>query len=149
MDELRSRLVEVALEWERRFGVAPSITSALSELDAANLVGMSSDDYMRDGGHKTAVTKGVDFTHQGCKYQVKANRPSGKPGSKVTLVAKARNLLWDRLIWILYDESYDIVEAWMWEVEDYRRVIGPVKHVRPPHMREGTRLFPTPESAAG
>lgn len=30
--------METALEWEQRFGNAPAITSALSELDAAMLV---------------------------------------------------------------------------------------------------------------
>ena len=39
--DLRKQLVDVALEWEKHFGVAPSITSAISELGAARLVGMS------------------------------------------------------------------------------------------------------------
>ena len=42
---LRDKLVEVALEWQSKFGVAPSITSAVSEYDAAMLVGMSESDY--------------------------------------------------------------------------------------------------------
>jgi hypothetical protein len=41
--DLRKQLVDVALEWEKQFGVAPSITSAISELGAARLVGMSED----------------------------------------------------------------------------------------------------------
>ena len=57
-------------------------------------------DYMRD---KTAVAKGTDFVYRNIRYQVKANRPSGKKGSKVTMVPKASNYEWDRLIWILYD----------------------------------------------
>jgi len=38
-EKLRDSLVAVTLEWERVFGVAPSITSAVSEYDAACLVG--------------------------------------------------------------------------------------------------------------
>jgi hypothetical protein len=34
-ESLRDRLVAAALEWQDRFAVAPSITSALSEYDAA------------------------------------------------------------------------------------------------------------------
>jgi len=71
------RLVEVALRWQKRFGVAPAVTSALSELDAALLVGMSEDEYCSDCASRTAVTRGYDFTHRAHRYQVKANRPSG------------------------------------------------------------------------
>ena len=35
---LRDKLVEVALEWQSKFGVSPSITSTVSEYDAAMLV---------------------------------------------------------------------------------------------------------------
>ena len=59
--KLRDILVDVALQWQASFGIAPSITSSISEYDAAMLVGMSEkeySDYMRD---KTAVAKGTDF----------------------------------------------------------------------------------------
>jgi len=82
---LRTRLVEVALAWERRFGVAPAITSAVSEYDAAMLVGHSDDTFSADCVGRTAVSRGADFTHRGVRYQVKANRPSGKPGSFVRM----------------------------------------------------------------
>jgi hypothetical protein len=88
---LRSRLVAIALEWERSFGVAPQITSAISEYDAARLVGHSDESLSKDCIGCTAVSRGADFTCQGVRYQVKANRPSGKPGSPVTKVAKASN----------------------------------------------------------
>jgi hypothetical protein len=45
MHELRARLVTIALEWERAFGNAPSITSALSEYDAAMLLGLTQLEY--------------------------------------------------------------------------------------------------------
>ena len=60
---------------------------------------------MRD---RTAVSRGADFVHQGKRYQVKANRPSGKPGSKVTLVAKASNYEWDFLVWMHYTTAYEL-----------------------------------------
>ena len=37
---LRNKLVNIALDWQENFGVAPSITSAISEYDAAMLIGM-------------------------------------------------------------------------------------------------------------
>lgn len=76
--KLRDKLVDIALQWQASFGIAPSITSSISEYDAAMLVGMSEkeySDYMRD---KTAVAKGTDFVYRNIRYQVKANRPSGK-----------------------------------------------------------------------
>src|ERR1035441_5418500 len=75
--QLRGRLVEIALRWQKRSGVAPAVTSALSELDAALLVGMSEDEYCSDCASRTAVTRGYDFTHRQHRYQVKTNRPSG------------------------------------------------------------------------
>jgi hypothetical protein len=46
--ELRSRLVDIALQWQDRFGVAPQITSAISEIDAALIVGMTEEEYRSD-----------------------------------------------------------------------------------------------------
>jgi hypothetical protein len=143
---LRQRLVNIALEWERACGVAPSITSAISEFDAARLVGMNAGEYGCFMQNRTAVERGVDFEFNSFAYQVKANRPSGKPGSAVTLVAKAHPnkktglLEWDRLIWILYDQSYHIHEAWLWEREAYSKTISPLERVRPVHMRNGRRI---------
>ena len=74
---LRDRLVAVTLEWESVFGVAPSITSAVSEYDAACLVGHTDESYGKVCAGRTAVTRGCDFTFNGLRYQVKANRPSG------------------------------------------------------------------------
>lgn len=62
--KLRDKLVDIALQWQASFGVAPSITSSISEYDAAMLVGMSEkeySDYMKD---KTAVAKGTDFVYR-------------------------------------------------------------------------------------
>jgi hypothetical protein len=144
-DDIRVRLISVALEWQSRFGVAPAITSAVSEYDAAMLVGMKESEYSADCIKRTAVTRGCDFTFQGLRYQVKANRPSGRTGSLVTLVGKANNYEWDHLIWILYDLRFTIREAWEWTVEAYRSVLGPVTRLSPAHMRAGQKLrCPTP-----
>lgn len=145
---LRDTLVSVARQWQERYGVAPAITSAISELDAALLVGMTDDEYAADCAARTAVTKGHDFTHNGIRYQVKASRPSGRKGSPVTLVAKAKNLEWDRLIWLLYNTDYTLAEAWMWEVEDYEREIMPLTYSRPKHMRAGHELLATRSGTA-
>jgi hypothetical protein len=139
---LRERLISVALEWELAFGVAPSITSAVAEYDAACLMGHDDVSFGRDCLGRTSVTKGSDFTLEGRRYQVKANRPSGKPGSFVTLVSKARNYDWDRLIWILYDRNYRLQEAWMWEVEAYRLAFDARSRLSPTDMRGGSRLRP-------
>ncbi|MDP9179548.1 MAG: hypothetical protein M3O61_17895 [Gemmatimonadota bacterium] len=142
-DQLRSRLVATALDWERRFGVAPRITDAISEYDAAELVGHTGDSYAADCIGRTAVTRGSDFSCKGVRYQVKANRPSGKPGSPVTKVGKASNYDWDRLIWLLYDRFYVLQEAWEWDVSSYKAAFHLQPHVRPPDMRRGRRIYPS------
>lgn len=138
---LRKRLVEVALEWQEKFGVSPSITSSLSEYDAAMLVGMTESEYSEYMKPKTAVSKGTDFMFNGIRYQVKANRPSGKPGSYVTMVPKATNYEWDKLIWILYDKNYIMQEAWEWNVKDYIIAFENVKRLSPAHYRKGKCLY--------
>ncbi len=139
--ELRQKLVALALEWERRYGVSPAITSVVSEFDAACLVGHSADSFGLDCEGRTAVTRGSDFRYAGLRYQVKANRPSGKPGSPVTLVAKAKNYEWDRLIWLLYDREFQILEAWEWAVEDYRAAFDAPRRLSPTDMRRDRNLM--------
>lgn len=142
MSELRKTLVETALNWERAFGNAPAITSALSEYDAAMLVGLTEDEYSQSMQGATAVQKGFDFSHQGKRYQVKGNRPSGKPGSKVSLIPKATNYDWDYLVWVLYDQKYVVMEAWLWNVDTYKAAFHEVTRLSPAHMRKGTCLHP-------
>ena len=138
---LRDKLVEVALEWQAKFGVAPQITTAISEYDVAMLVGMSESDYSDYMKDKTAVSKGADFIFNKIKYQVKANRPSGKPGSFVTMVPKATNYEWDKLIWVLYDKNYIMQEAWEWDVEDYKLTFNDKKRLSPDDYRNGKCLY--------
>lgn len=140
MHTLRRQLIDTALAWERFFGNAPSITSTLSEYDAAMLVGLTPEEYSVCMQGMTAVQKGYDFKHNGKRYQVKGNRPSGKPGSFVTWVPKATNYDWDLLVWILYDSRYEIQEAWQWEVSEYISQFDAIKRLSPAHHRKGKRL---------
>src|SRR6478736_3733253 len=136
-ESLRARLVAIALEWQNSFGVAPQITNAVSEYDAARLIGHTDASYGQDCVGRTAVSKGADFSHHGIRYQVKGSRPSGAPGSDVTKLAKASNYYWDRFLWLLYDKNYVLQEAWLWEVDAYRTAFHDQKYIRPPDMRRG------------
>lgn len=141
-NELRQNLVDLALAWERQYGVAPSIVSAISEYDAARLVGMSDleySSYMQEQ-NRTAVSSGHDFCYKNIRYQIKAHRPSGKPGSKITNAGKASNYKWDTLIWIRYNKEYKIEEAWSWDRDKYIEVLGSVKRISPADMRKGRKL---------
>lgn len=138
---LRNKLVDIALQWQDSFGVAPSITSAISEYDAALLVGMTESEYSEYMKDKTAVNKGSDFVFNNQRYQVKANRPSGKPGSEVTKVVKAANYLWDKLIWILYDKQYIMQEAWEWDVDKYKLEFDHKSRISPNDYRKGKCLY--------
>ena len=73
----------------------------LSELDAAMLVGWSAEEYSRAMAEMMAVQRGYDSKFNGARYQVKGNRPSGNPGSTLTLVPKTTNYDWDFLVWVL------------------------------------------------
>ena len=139
-DSLRQHLVETVLAWEKAFGNAPSITSALSEFDAAQLVGCSLEEYSVTMQGMTSVQRGYDFIFKGARYQVKGNRPSGKPGSTVTWVPKVTNYEWDYLVWVLYNPQYEIQEAWLWEVPSYKSAFDSVKRLSPEHYRQGKRL---------
>ena len=138
---LRERLVKIALEWQESFGVAPSITSTISEYDVAMLVGMNESEYSEYMKDKTAVNKGVDFIYKKTRYQVKANRPSGKKGSQVTIVPKVSNYEWDKLIWILYNKEYVIQEAWEWSMQDYKIAFDYKKRLSPDDYRKGKCLY--------
>lgn len=139
-DTVRERLVAVALEWQSLYGIAPSITSTVSEFDAAELIGMPVSEYSKFMSKQGAVAKGLDFIWEGIRYQVKANRPGGRPGSRVTLVPKAKNYDWDKLIWILYNTRYEIQEAWMWDRDAYQTAFDALPRLRPHHYQQGTRL---------
>jgi len=139
-DELRAALVAIALEWEQRYAVAPAVTSAISEYDAARLVGHTPESLALNCVGRTAVTRGTDFCHGTMRYQVKACRPSGKPGSRITRVPKASSFEWDRLIWILYDREFRLLEAWEWHVDAYKSAFENIERLNPLMMTHGRAL---------
>ncbi len=142
MSILREELVTIALKWQKNFGVAPSITSSISEYDSAvKIVKMPEIEYSKIMENKTAVTKGSDFEYQGKKYQVKANRPSGRKGSKVTRVPKAKNYDWDILIWILYNVNYEIQEGYQFEVSEYKELFHDKERLSPSDYRLGNSVY--------
>ena len=141
MNDLRSRLVAVALEWESSFVNAPAVTTAVSEYDAARLVGLTESEYAESMRGSTTVQRGFDFKHSGVRYQVKGTRASGKPGSKITKVPGVTNYDWDKLIWVSYDPNFEIQEAWLWEVEPYRAMFHTATRISPEQMRRGQALL--------
>ncbi len=141
--KLRAQLVQIAPQWEECCGVAPQITNAIAELDAARLVGMAEEKYCADGRKRTGVTRHFDFIHEGRRYEVTGNRPSGKKGSKVSKVGDKLKKDCDFIVWILYDPCYVMEEAWEFATENYKRMFENVAHLRPPHMRLGHRLHPS------
>jgi hypothetical protein len=140
MEDIRDQLVKIALEWEKKYSVMPQITSAISEYDAARLLGCDDQTYSKIMEGQTAVTKGHDFILNGIKYQIKGNRPSGKSGSKITRGPKASNYEWDILIWILYDTKFNIQEAWKFNVDQYKKLFDQKEGLSPDDMRKGERL---------
>lgn len=137
---LRNHLVDVALKCQQRYGVAPAVTSAVSEYDAAMILGMTEEKYSSYMQDKTAVAKGHDFVFKGIRYQIKAHRPSGKPGSRITNAGKARNYEWDVLVWIRYDVNYTIKEAWAWDREAYIKAFDSKARISPEDMRRGKKI---------
>jgi len=141
MKNLRDSLVEIALNWESKFIVMPQVTSAISEYDAARLLGCDEQTYSEIMKGQTAVTKGHDFIYKGIKYQIKGNRSSGKPGSKITKGPKANNYKWDYLIWICYDKKFNITEAWGFKVDLYKKLFEHKKRLSVDDMRMGTDML--------
>lgn len=122
---LRLQLINVALEWERQYSVLPRVGDALSEFDAAMLVGHTPETFSQAMIGTTAVQKGFDFCFENSRYQVKHNRPSGKKGSKVTNAGKVTsNFEWDILIYVLYNERFEIQGAWKWGLKTYQAAFG-------------------------
>lgn len=104
------------------------------------LVGMNEEQYCSNGQLRTAVSKDFDFVCNGIRYQVTANRPSGKKGSPVSWVSQntERKKPFNRLIWILYDRLYNTQEAWEFTADVYRKRFHNLSRLSP----DGRRLFP-------
>lgn len=138
--QLRDLLVQISLEWERRFGVIPHVLGAISEYDAAKLVGGNLRiGEGRDKGF-TPITKGVDFRKDGIAYQVKARRPG--PNKRVRRAPKAKNYAWNKFVWILYNHDYRMIEASEFDVNSYRKLFDLKPRLTPNDMRKGKKIYP-------
>jgi len=139
---LRKSLVNIALKWEKQFGVAPSITGIVGEYDAARWVGLSEKEYSACMQGVAAVQKGYDFKYKNERYQVKACRPSGKRNSKITKVPNVSNYEWDYLIWVRYNEKYEVQEMWRFGRDKFEILFDEKQRLSPKDMRMGKQLFP-------
>lgn len=138
---LRKALIGIALKWEHDYSVLPRTGDALSEFDAAMLVGHTPESFGEVMVGMTAVQKGFDFRIGNIRYQIKHNRPSGKKGSKITNAGKAKGLdQWDKWIWIRYDRIFVIEEAWLWTSEDFWSAFELDEGLTPEKMRQGKSL---------
>ncbi|SPF35732.1 ribonuclease HI, degrades RNA of DNA-RNA hybrids (modular protein) [Syntrophobacter sp. SbD1] len=142
---LRNELVNVVLRWEDRYGCFPGqagVTAAVSEYDAAMLLGCSESEYADCLRERTAVSSGYDFlAADGQRIQVKANRPSGNPGSAVwNAGSKVKSIAWDILIYVLYDQGYKMLEAWKFTPELYERLFAGKSKLSIDDMRKGIPL---------
>ena len=77
---LRDRLVKTALAWQDQYGVAPAITTAISEYDAAvTLLGMLQDEYRQSQVQATAVQPGHGFVRDSSAIR---SKPTGLAGGR-------------------------------------------------------------------
>jgi hypothetical protein len=141
---IRDQLVQITLKWEEVFGFFPGqagITAAISEFDAAIKLGYSVLEYANSVKGRSPVGRGHDFVFNGKKVQVKANRPSGKPGSAVWNAGpKVDSAGWDILIYILYDKDYVVQECYQFDRDLYDRLFIDKKSLRLEDMRKGVKL---------
>jgi len=150
---LRNELVNVVLRWEGQYGCFPGqagVTAAVSEHDAAILLGCSESEYAQCLKERTAVSRGYDFEYpKGRRIQVKANRPSGKQGSKAWNAGpKVDSTGWDLLVYILYDQNYERLEAWKYTPELYERLFADKSKLTLDDMRKGELFLPKPMERA-
>ena len=144
---IRDELVQIALKWEEKFGFFPGqagITAAVSEYDAAMMLGHTEAEYIISLNGRSSVGRGHDFVWKDKRIQVKANRPSGLPGSAVWNAGpKVKTDGWDIFIYILYDKGYVVQEAYQFDRDAYERMFSNKKALRLEDMRKGHRLSNT------
>jgi hypothetical protein len=143
---IRDQLVQIVLKWEEMFGFFPGqagITAAISEYDAAiKILKHNEAEYKASIERRTAVGRRFDFEFNNEKFQVKANRPSRHLGATVWNAGrKVKTDGWDILIYILYDEDYEIQEAYQFDSETYERKFSDRTSLRLEDMREGKNLL--------
>ena len=141
---IRDQLVQTTLEWEKTFGFFPGqagITAAVSEYDAAIRLGLNQDQYRVSITGRSSVGRGYDFKFMNKKIQVKANRPSGRPGSDVWNAGpKVKTDGWHILIYMLNDKDYVIQEAYWFDCDTYERMFSNKEKLRLDDMRMGNKL---------
>ena len=142
---IRDQLVQMILKWEYLFGFFPGqagITAAISEYDAAiKILKHSETEYKASIAGRVAVSRGYDFIFNNKRIQVKANRPGRHRGATVWNAGKkVKTDGWDTLIYILYDEDYEIQEAYQFDSETYERKFSDRTSLRLEDMREGENL---------
>lgn len=142
---VRDQLVQTLSKWEERFGFFPGqagITAAVSEYDAAMMLGHNEDEYIASITGRGPVGRGYDFVFNSKKIQVKANRPSRRPGAAVWNAGPRVNTDgWDILIYILYDEDYVIQEAYQFDSDTYENMFANRTSLRLEDMRKGENLL--------
>lgn len=138
----RPRLVEMAFDWERRFGVAPVPLSWISEYDVVRLLGLFDDSFAFHCVRFMVVTDG-DVTVGKTRFSVNADRPDVRPAAYLTQVAHSSGYGWDKLYWMLYDKQYELCEAWELPIFDRDQDLDERLRLTPADLRRGTRLFPS------
>lgn len=119
----RTKLIKASLSWEETIRTTPSITCVISELDAANYLGIPFEDYCNQMANISSVNSGFDFEYNNKNYQVKATRESGRKGSKITRLPSIKTNDWDVIIYIRYNAMYEIQEAYLIEKEAFLRIM--------------------------
>jgi hypothetical protein len=141
---IRDQLVQTVLKWEEMFGFFPGqagVTAAVSEYDAAMILGLSEAQYARSVDGRSSVGRGYDFMFKDKRVQVKANRPSGLPGSAVRNAGpKVKTGPWDIFIYILYDKDYAVQEVYQFDPDMYETMFSNKEKLRLEDMRKGHRL---------
>jgi len=141
---IRDQLVQTVLKWEKMFGFFPGqagITAAISEYDAAMMLGHDEAEYIKSIAGRGPVGRGHDFVFKNKKIQVKANRPGGRPGDAVWNAGpKVKTDGWDILIYILYDKGYVAQEAYQFDCDEYERMFSNRTSLRLEDMRKGNKL---------
>jgi len=70
---LGDHLVNIALEWQVKFGVVLQKTTPISEYDVAMLEGLAESECLLYMQKQTAVSKESDFIYNGIRNQIKVS----------------------------------------------------------------------------
>ena len=124
----REILVGLARNWQDPIGVTPGVSLAVARYDAAVLSGLPEPACR-------GVSSGADFVHQDLRYQVIASREP-----ELARVPRVPRDGWDRLVWLVYDRDYALLEAWSWDAESYRRATAATP-ATPEDLRRGQDLL--------